>query len=679
MERQKTKWRFQNIALLGITAGVCGAWPELLRAELVDRPVEPEDTPALSLSARSASGLSGGPTPPGLKGSFDDFKMPSEERFWELHGVKLTPELQRGVQRLSEHLIGTSREKTAAYKYCEQRKETAAKQPRLIMTADGIGCLYYRWQALLRDQRKADAQQLGQSRPAAVQKTKKPKGKGKKAVSHVVALNSARDFLAFANVPYDSILKKIEFKSEEAALRAARLAQESPKDCRLVAARAAVLRDMENFLPSEAIWQSMNALYAVTSPCLPPTHEAFEVVNGRLALLHLDRNLIDRAASLLEVTLQGRQLKDENSYLFWRGYIDSLQVRSLPAPAGAPTAIVSEIKPHNTYWDRLIERYPLSLHALVADHMLGNDPYERYIHRPQPTVSAYEGQDWNLENVSHLMAGIYLVKNKKIELERISRLLDEDVGVLSFETAMFRLKVFQAAGQSRSVIKVIWQSVKTFGSQNLCGNILALLYPVKFRSEIAQQASYIDPALIFSLIRQESSFNPKATSPVGARGLMQVMPNTARRVERNRNMDLYDPDTNIRIGAKYLSILRKQHNGDYSRLIASYNAGPNNTKKWETRYRGKVPLLFADLIPFPETRHYVTGLMRHMYWYRELVSHLREGSGNTRMTWSWSLADVIPRPQQFGLPADKLLQVKLEPLPWLTLQQGQSSADSKRP
>jgi soluble lytic murein transglycosylase-like protein len=658
MERQKTKWRFQNIVILSAAALSVVAVSPRLHAEPEPAIPPASDSGEVGLAARAKVPVTGGPAIPSLKGSLNDFKLPSEERFWELHGLRMSPELSRGVDRLSAHLVGTAREKASSFKYCEQRKLTAAVQPNQILTPDGVACLYWRWQRLLKDKKSSEVSVIKGSVHA-----KKSKGKSKKTAT--VEPNSVRGLQKLSALTYDNALKSIEFKSEKSALRAVQFALENPKDCRLTAVRAAMLRDLENFLPSSEVWKKMNELYAVTSPCLGPAHEAFEVVNARMALLHLDKNILSRAASLFEVSLQAKSLKDEHLLLFWRGFIDSLQAKDVVQLAVTPGNQGVSVKPKNTYWDRLIDKYPLTLHALIADKMTGNDPYERYLQRAEPRVSVYEGQEWNLENVSHLMAAIFLIKGKKNELERLSRLMDENVDTLSFETAMFRLKIFESAHQQRSVIKIISQSVKKYGSQYLCSDLLTRLYPLKYRNEIAQQAAYIDPALIFSLIRQESSFNPKATSPVGARGLMQVMPNTARRVERKRNLDLYDPVTNIRIGSKYLHILRNQHDGDYSRLIASYNAGPNNTKKWEKRYNGKIPLLFADLIPFPETRHYVSGLMRHMYWYRELVSHLRETNGSVRINWSWALVDVVPRAEQFGLAKNAVAEIKLEPLPWM--------------
>lgn len=104
----------------------------------------------------------------------------------------------------------------------------------------------------------------------------------------------------------------------------------------------------------------------------------------------------------------------------------------------------------------------------------------------------------------------------------------------------------------------------------------------------------IDPALLRAVIQVESNFAPRAVSRVGARGLMQLMPATAGDLGVRRARRLYDPRTNIRTGAAYLSVLAKRFgetNADW--IIAAYNAGPGAVEK----YRG-VP-------PYAETREYV--------------------------------------------------------------------------
>jgi soluble lytic murein transglycosylase-like protein len=106
----------------------------------------------------------------------------------------------------------------------------------------------------------------------------------------------------------------------------------------------------------------------------------------------------------------------------------------------------------------------------------------------------------------------------------------------------------------------------------------------------AAQMHQLDPALIRAVMRTESAFNPAAVSPVGAIGLMQLMPELA---EEMGVADPLDPRDNVMGGAKYLRQLLTANRGNVPLTLASYNAGPGNVK----RYRG-IP-------PFKETRNYV--------------------------------------------------------------------------
>jgi len=137
----------------------------------------------------------------------------------------------------------------------------------------------------------------------------------------------------------------------------------------------------------------------------------------------------------------------------------------------------------------------------------------------------------------------------------------------------------------------------------------------------------VDRALIFAFMRQESAFNVRARSSVGARGLMQLMPATAsfiaqRRFRGKQRNKLYDPALNISLGQKYiLHLLENNHiDGDLLLLAAAYNGGPGNLKKWQRRARKGAytdALMFIESIPARETRIFIERVLSNLWMYRE--------------------------------------------------------------
>jgi len=160
------------------------------------------------------------------------------------------------------------------------------------------------------------------------------------------------------------------------------------------------------------------------------------------------------------------------------------------------------------------------------------------------------------------------------------------------------------------------------------GALREYLYPLGYWETVraAARAHGVDPFLVLALIRQESLFEPEATSSAGARGLMQLLPATARHLARTdgasppAELALEDVETNIDLGTRLLARLLRQFGGSLVKALAAYNGGEDAVAKWERRYAGREPDEFVELISFRETRDYVKSVLRNYRVYRRLYA-----------------------------------------------------------
>ena len=154
-----------------------------------------------------------------------------------------------------------------------------------------------------------------------------------------------------------------------------------------------------------------------------------------------------------------------------------------------------------------------------------------------------------------------------------------------------------------------------------------LLFPRVFWNLVSQQAraNRLDSNLVLGVIRQESAFNPRATSTANARGLMQVLPSTAAgRSQRSRliaERQLYSPDYNIRVGCRYLAELIRAFHGNVEEAVAAYNAGDTRVREWLQGRSFDEPAEFVESIPFRDTRAYVEAVMRDGKIYKGLFAN----------------------------------------------------------
>jgi soluble lytic murein transglycosylase len=181
-------------------------------------------------------------------------------------------------------------------------------------------------------------------------------------------------------------------------------------------------------------------------------------------------------------------------------------------------------------------------------------------------------------------------------------------------------------------------------------------YPAPFREAVKAQAREIglDPAYMFGLIRQESRFITDARSHVGASGLMQLMPATARWTAKRigvpyRAGQINDTAMNLRLGASYLKIVLDDFEGSQALAAAAYNAGPNRPRRWRDGPPME-PAAWAETIPFAETRDYVKKVLSNAVVYSALFELEAQDATNTPAATDPRREGGNPLVQRLGAP-----------------------------
>ena len=232
---------------------------------------------------------------------------------------------------------------------------------------------------------------------------------------------------------------------------------------------------------------------------------------------------------------------------------------------------------------------------------------------------------------------------------------------------------FDTADEMNAVASIVWDAggatmavrlAKAAAQQNI--DIDSWGYPVRALPDWQQVGKPIEKPLVFALARQESEFNPNAGSKVGAQGLMQIMPATAKLIAKQHAIkynpaQLMNPQVNVTLGAAHLGDLVADHDGSYVLTLVSYNAGPRRSREWLAEYgdfrAGQVdPIDWIESIPFQETRQYVQKVMQNLHVYRSrlapktvrpMTADLMRGA----RTDSLNVASTSPAPEAAAEPA----------------------------
>lgn len=265
--------------------------------------------------------------------------------------------------------------------------------------------------------------------------------------------------------------------------------------------------------------------------------------------------------------------------------------------------------------EKLRSKYPFSFHTLVALTTNSQDPGDILkrtaslaVKRSQtaPEINRLIDQVELLRRIDHRDAAGKVLSWAIAEAQEAEPELRLYLAELKTDMSDYGLRI--------SLLSEVLYKHPTLVNRET----MDLYFPKVYFPTFEKNASGIDPYFLLSVARQESAFNVRAVSRAKAKGLLQILPKTARRFWSQKKMDLSDPDTNVQIGSRYLQELLRKTNGQVHFALAAYNAGENRIAIWETRYQTTEPVLFIDLIPYRETREYVASILRNYFWYRRI-------------------------------------------------------------
>ena len=203
---------------------------------------------------------------------------------------------------------------------------------------------------------------------------------------------------------------------------------------------------------------------------------------------------------------------------------------------------------------------------------------------------------------------------------------DPDSGSWS---ALAEAQIYASYGEAYRAMRALKRALPGAASASIQSIPLPywhILFPEPYWTTIKAESAKngLDPYLVASLIRQESEFNPSAISYANAWGLMQLLPSVGKSLARQEGMahfetyQLLDPETNIRLGTRYLKQSLDHFGGVPEYALAAYNAGDSRVEDWQAAgpYSGIDE--FVESIPFTQTREYVQAILRNIEIYREI-------------------------------------------------------------
>lgn len=415
--------------------------------------------------------------------------------------------------------------------------------------------------------------------------------------------------------------RRLRLRSADSTIRLMKAALQT-SNCPRNLSAALALRG-EEFLPNEQITELTEKLLEHARPCISSKDRAQEVLFLRYGLISYRNGKLDLARELLNQALDVADPRERYRVLYWIGRID---VEQNPGKA-------------NAAWRKLVSEYPLSYYAIRASKMLNVDPLNNFAPARDATFARNSASkpEMNLAIrwlealiwYNHQRTATLLVEWMRTQIEGVELPVVHYIAGICSEAGMYRPGI----ALLRSFYRLYPQQINML--------TLRLLYPRPYLDILKDVTKdKIQTPLVVALIRQESAFDYRAVSPARAKGLMQILPRTARRLARRGHRKLFNIEMNTYMGVKYLTRVARRFGNDMELVLAGYNAGPYRVSQWLKRYPIRDnTLLWNEFIPFMETRDYVTSISRNNYWYIRLYGEF--GHTDESLLKSRFVAEVL--------------------------------------
>jgi soluble lytic murein transglycosylase len=334
--------------------------------------------------------------------------------------------------------------------------------------------------------------------------------------------------------------------------------------------------------------------------------------------------------------------KEIPAALYWRGRLYAEQEHQ-PAMAAAYYQALSRVFEHYYYAQLARDRMAELGQVTPADIAMLNEMHREEI--PALTDDVPEDDE-------------HVVKARLLANAGLNEYIPEEIQAADGSNewgAFAEAEIYSSDGEIYRAMRVLKRALPFYTSapiDTIPMGYWKILFPRQYWDAIETQSSKngLDPYMVASLIRQESEFNPGAISHANAWGLMQLLPSVGRSMAREEGIrhfnevELLNPETNIRLGTRYLKQTLDKFDGQAPYAFAAYNAGDSRVTDWQSigKYHGMDE--FVESIPFSETRDYVQAILRNESIYRELNGHVAAAKTQTA--------------QSSGLPQQKTVATK---------------------